>query len=149
MLIIKNFSADVDSFLKAEALAKAEGRRVDHVIVNDDISIEDDATFNKRRRGVAGTVFVHKILGAAAMEGYSLLQLKELGNSVIRRLHTLGVALSPAKDPTKGEVSFTLEDNEAYYGVGIHGEKGYRKEVFYSSEKLAIELMNKLKSVYR
>lgn len=149
LFIIKNFKADVESFLTAESIAKEEGRLVDHVIVSDDVSIEDDASFNKRRRGVAGTVFVHKILGAAALEGYSLEQLTDIGHSVIRNLHTLGVALSPATNPTQDNVSFTLQNNEVFYGVGIHGEKGYRKEVLSSSEKLAIELMNKLKSIYR
>lgn len=149
LFIIKNFKADVESFLTAESLAKEEGRLVDHVIVNDDVSIEDDASFNKRRRGVAGTIFVHKILGAAALEGYSLQQLTDIGRSVILNLHTLGVALSPATDPIQGKASFTLQDDEVFYGVGIHGEKGYRKEVLFSSEKLAIELMNKLKSIYR
>ncbi|MDZ5606172.1 DhaKLM operon coactivator DhaQ [Bacillus pseudomycoides] len=149
LLIIKNFKADVENFLTAESLAKEEGRLIDHVIVNDDVSIEDDASFNKRRRGVAGTIFVHKILGAAALEGYSLQQLTDIGRSVIRNLHTLGVALSPATNPIQGKASFTLQDNEVFYGIGIHGEKGYRKEVLSSSEKLAIELMNKLKSIYR
>ncbi|CAI8833965.1 PTS-dependent dihydroxyacetone kinase, dihydroxyacetone-binding subunit DhaK [Bacillus pseudomycoides] len=149
LLIIKNFQADVENFLTAESLAKEEGRLVDHVIVNDDVSIEDDASFNKRRRGVAGTIFVHKILGAAALEGHSLQQLTGIGHSVIRNLHTLGVALSPATDPIQGKTSFTLQDNEVFYGVGIHGEKGYRKEMLSSSEKLAVELMNKLKSIYR
>lgn len=149
LFIIKNFKADVESFLTAESLAKQEGRLIDHVIVNDDVSIEDDASFNKRRRGVAGTIFVHKILGAAALEGYSLQQLTDIGHSISRNLHTLGVALSPANNPVQDKVSFTLQDNEVFYGVGIHGEKGYRKEVLSSSEKLAIELLNKLKSIYR
>ncbi|HZG85368.1 DhaKLM operon coactivator DhaQ [Paenibacillus sp.] len=149
LLIVKNFAADVDSFLQAEASARAEGRSVDHVVVNDDVSIEDDATYTKRRRGVAGTVLVQKIVGAAAREGYDLTRLKALGDAVVSRLHTLGVALSPANDPTKGKPSFALEPNEAYYGVGIHGEKGYRKEAFSSSEKLAVELFNKLKRMYR
>ena len=149
LLIVKNFAADVDSFLRAEALARAEGRRVDHVIVSDDVSIEDDASYTKRRRGVAGTVFVHKILGGAAREGYSLEQLKTLGEAVMPCLHTLGAALSPANDPTTGGAAWTLGDNEAYYGVGIHGEKGYRIEAFSSSEKLAVELFNKLKRTYR
>lgn len=149
LLIIKNFQADVQNFLTAEALAKEEGRSIDHVIVNDDVSVEDDVSYNKRKRGVAGTILVHKILGAAANEGYNLQQLKTLGISVVQNLHTLGVALSPANNPNQTEPSFTLNDNEVYYGIGIHGEKGYRKEEFYSSEKLAIELMNKLKSLYR
>lgn len=149
LLIIKNFQADLQNFLTAEALAKEEGRSIDHVIVNDDVSVEDDVSYNKRKRGVAGTILVHKILGAAAKEGYNLQKLKTLGNSVVQNLHTLGVALSPANNPNQTEPSFTLNDNEVYYGIGIHGEKGYRKEEFYSSEKLAIELMNKLKSLYR
>ncbi|MBH5318469.1 DhaKLM operon coactivator DhaQ [Paenibacillus sp. GSMTC-2017] len=149
LMIVKNFKADVDNFLTAESIATKEGRSVDHIIVNDDVSIENDATFNKRRRGVAGTVFVHKIVGAAATEGYSLHELKEIGTSVVSHLHTLGVALTPAHNPFQKEPSFTLEDHEVYFGVGIHGEEGYRKETFDSSEKIAIELMNKLKSIYR
>lgn len=149
LMVVKNFKADVDNFLTAESIAQKEGRSVDHILVNDDVSIENDATFNKRRRGVAGTVFVHKIVGAAATEDYSLQELKEIGSSVVSNLHTLGVALTPANNPTQTETSFTLENHEVYFGVGIHGEKGYRKETFDSSEKLAIELMNKLKSIYR
>lgn len=149
LLIIKNFKADVESFLAAEAMAKEEGRNVDHVIVDDDVSVEEDSSYSKRKRGVAGTVLVHKILGAAACEGYSLRQLKELGVSVIRNLRTLGVALTPANNPEEHEPPFTLRESEVYFGIGIHGEKGYRKEGFSSSERLAIELMNKLRSLYR
>ncbi|KAA0743369.1 DhaKLM operon coactivator DhaQ [Bacillus sp. AY3-1] len=149
LFIIKNFKNDVANFLAAEQVAKEEGRQIDHIIVNDDVSIEDDASFNKRRRGVAGTVFVQKILGAAALEDHSLEELTMLGQSIIKNLHTLGVALSPANDPVKGKASFSLNDDEVFYGVGIHGEKGYRKEALSSSEILAIELMNKLKSIYR
>ncbi|WP_238188453.1 DhaKLM operon coactivator DhaQ [Paenibacillus sp. L3-i20] len=149
LMIVKNFKADVNNFLTAQTIAAKEGRSVDHILVNDDVSIENDATFNKRKRGVAGTVFVHKIVGAAATEGYSLQELKEIGTTVVSHLHTLGVALSPAHNPIQREHSFTLEEHEVYYGVGIHGEEGYRKETFDSSEKLAIELMNKLKSIYR
>ncbi len=149
LLIIKNFKADLDSFLKAESIAKQEGWTVEHVIVSDDVSIEDDNTFNKRKRGVAGTVFVHKILGAAARDGYSLNELKQIGQSVISHLHTLGVALSPVTHPESDKSSFVMQDNEVFYGIGIHGEVGYRKEEFHSSEILAIELINKLKSIYR
>lgn len=149
LFIIKNFKDDVENFLAAKQIAKEEGRQIDHIIVNDDVSIEDDASFNKRRRGVAGTVFVQKILGTAALEGHSLEELTAIGRSITENLHTLGVALSPANDPVKGKASFTLNEDEVFYGVGIHGEKGYRKESLSSSEILAIELMNKLKSIYR
>lgn len=148
LLIIKNFKADVESFLLAESMAKAEGRIVDHIIVNDDVSVEE-ISYQKRKRGVAGTIFVHKILGAAAREGYSLETLKEMGQSVIHNLHTLGVALTPAQHPFQEQLPFTLKDDEVYFGIGIHGEKGYRKEKFTSSERLAVELFNKLKSIYR
>ncbi|WP_033707462.1 dihydroxyacetone kinase subunit DhaK, partial [Bacillus mycoides] len=139
----------VENFLAAEQVAREEGRQIDHIIVNDDVSIEDDASFNKRRRGVAGTVFIQKIVGAAAESGHSLEELTALGQAVIQNLHTLGVALSPANDPVQGKAAFTLNDDEVFYGVGIHGEQGYRKEALSSSEILAIELMNKLKSIYR
>ena len=148
LLIIKNFKADMDGFLLAESIAKQEGFIVDHIIVSDDVSVEDDNSFNKRKRGVAGTVFAHKILGAAALDGHSLTQLTNIGESVIKHLHTLGVALSPANHPFQENGSFTLQDNEVSYGIGIHGEKGYRTEKFHSSEQMAIELMNKLKSTY-
>ena len=148
LLIIKNFAADLASFLEAKAEARSEGRKVEHVIVNDDVSIENNRSFEKRRRGVAGTIFVHKILGAAAREGLSLAELKELGDSVITNLSTLGVALSQADLTGEALPHFELGDNEVYFGVGIHGEKGYRKEPLVSSEILAVELLNKLKSLY-
>ncbi|MED4080669.1 DhaKLM operon coactivator DhaQ [Halalkalibacterium halodurans] len=149
LLIIKNFVADLATFLSAEVQARAEGRDVAHVIVNDDVSVESDASFEKRRRGVAGAVLVHKIIGAAAKEGYSLEALKEVGEQVVKNLATLGVALTHADLPERREPQFLLEEGEVYFGVGIHGEQGYRKEKLVSSELLAVELVNKLKSLYR
>lgn len=143
LLIIKNFEADVTNFLEAEKLAKKEGLLVDHVIVNDDCSIEE-GSYKKRRRGVAGTIFVHKILGAAAREGMSLEELKKLGEAVILATNTLGVALASGKTIGSEEPVFVLEKGQISYGIGIHGESGYREEPFYSSEYLANELINKL-----
>lgn len=143
LLIIKNFEADVTNFLEAEKLAKKEGLLVDHVIVNDDCSIEE-GSYKKRRRGVAGTIFVHKILGAAAREGMSLEELKKLGEAVILATNTLGVALASGKEMGSEEPVFVLEKGQISYGIGIHGESGYREEPFYSSEYLANELINKL-----
>lgn len=147
LLIIKNFEKDVANFLEAEALALAEGIKVDHVIVNDDCSIEE-GSYKKRRRGVAGTILVHKILGAAAKEGKNLQELKELGEEVIASMNTLGVALASGKTIGSEEAVFTLEKNEISFGIGIHGESGYRKESFFSSEYLANELINKLLTQY-
>jgi len=147
LLIIKNFDVDVASFLKAEQLAIEKGHQVKHVIVNDDCSI-DKSNFKKRRRGVAGTVFVHKILGAAAHKGYSLEELETLGMDVVRSMNTLGVALYPGSIPGKDQPLFTLTDDQISFGIGIHGESGYRTEPLYSSELLANELVNKLKVHY-
>ncbi|MGO3732518.1 MAG: DhaKLM operon coactivator DhaQ [Vagococcus sp.] len=147
LLIIKNFEADVAHFLEAEQLARKEGLNVEHVIVNDDCSIEE-GSYQKRRRGVAGTVLVHKILGAAARDGLSLMALKELGERVIYATNTLGVALSSGRALGKDSPAFDLKPGEISYGIGIHGEAGYRKEPFFSSEYLANELVNKLLSQY-
>ncbi|NKC68916.1 dihydroxyacetone kinase subunit DhaK [Vagococcus fluvialis] len=148
LLIIKNFEADVTAFLEAEKLAKEAGLLVDHVIVNDDCSIEE-GSYKKRRRGVAGTVFVEKILGAAAQSGMTLSELKMLGEEVILATNTLGVALASGKEVGSEAEIFHLEKGQISFGIGIHGEAGYREETFFSSEYLANELINKLLAQYK
>ena len=148
LLIIKNFEADVTAFLEAEKLAKEAGLLVEHVIVNDDCSIEE-GSYKKRRRGVAGTVFVEKILGAAAQSGMTLGELKMLGEEVILATNTLGVALASGKEVGSEAEIFHLEKGQISFGIGIHGEAGYREETFFSSEYLANELINKLLAQYR
>ena len=147
LLIIKNFEKDVESFLAGRLLAMDQGHQVAYVIVNDDCSLEENS-FQKRRRGVAGTVFVHKILAAAAESGLSLEDLKTLGEKVVRASNTLGLALSPAVVSKEHQAQFQLAEDELSIGVGIHGEPGYRIEKLHSSERLAIELVNKLKNHY-
>ena len=148
LLIIKNFEADVTAFLEAEKLAKEAGLLVEHVIVNDDCSIEE-GSYKKRRRGVAGTIFVEKILGAAAQSGMTLSELKILGEEVILATNTLGVALASGKEVGSEAEIFHLEKGQISFGIGIHGEAGYREETFFSSEYLANELINKLLAQYR
>lgn len=147
-MIVKNFEADVANFLAASALAKADGHQVAHVIVNDDCSIEK-SNFKKRRRGVAGTVFVHKIVGAAAANGLDLASLTTLATEVVASMNTLGVALAPGTVPGSSVPQFSLDVSDISFGIGIHGEAGYRTEPLESSEKLANELVNKLKIHYR
>lgn len=148
LLIIKNFEADVTAFLEAEKLAKEAGLLVEHVIVNDDCSIEE-GSYKKRRRGVAGTIFVEKILGAAAQSGMTLSELKMLGEEVILATNTLGVALASGKEVGSEAEIFHLEEGQISFGIGIHGEAGYREETFFSSEYLANELINKLLAQYK
>ena len=148
LLIIKNFEADVTAFLEAEKLAKEAGLLVEHVIVNDDCSIEE-GSYKKRRRGVAGTIFVEKILGAAAQSGMTLSELKTLGEEVILATNTLGVALASGKEVGSEAEIFHLGKGQISFGIGIHGEAGYREEPFFSSEYLANELINKLLAQYK
>ncbi len=144
-VIIKNFEEDVKSFILGIELAKEDGHDVEYALVNDDCSVEND-TYQKRRRGVAGTVLVIKILGAAAAKGSSLSELKDLANEVILSINTLGVALSSSTLPTEDSPIFDLPEDMISYGIGIHGESGYRLEDYQNSGVLALELFNKLKS---
>ncbi|GEN56103.1 DhaKLM operon coactivator DhaQ [Halolactibacillus alkaliphilus] len=148
LLIVKNFASDVEVFTEAKRLAKQKGHHVEMVIVSDDVSVDNKETYSKRKRGVAGTVLIYKILGYFKQHGLSLSELCTIADDLMPHLFTLGVALSSAALP-ETDPFFSLASNEVYFGVGIHGEKGYRKEPFQSSEQLAIELYNKLKHLHR
>ncbi|MUV36816.1 Phosphoenolpyruvate--glycerone phosphotransferase [Lentibacillus sp. JNUCC-1] len=144
LLIVKNYSGDIMNFEMAMELADMEDIPVKHVVVNDDIALED--TQSADRRGVAGTLFVHKILGAAAEIGTALEDLQKIGNDVVANMASLGVALTPATVPEVGKPGFELADNELEYGIGIHGESGYRRENIKSSKAIAEELVSQLKN---
>lgn len=143
LLIVKNFQEDKQQFEQAAEALEQLGYQVGLVYVADDVSI-NPKTKELRSRGVAGTVIVHKILGAAADQGLSLAQLVQLGQEVVDNLFTLGVALTSAQLPNQVKADFQLAADEIFYGVGIHGEPGYRKEPLVSSELLGRELVNKL-----
>ncbi|NLJ18503.1 DhaKLM operon coactivator DhaQ [Globicatella sulfidifaciens] len=147
-IIIKNFAEDLAEFSVAIKKARAEGIPIKYVIAHDDISIET-SNYQVRHRGVAGTVFLHKILGEAAKNGASLDELEALALQLSTRIYTLGVAVSPASIPGNKKPLFELNENEIFYGIGIHGEPGYRKQPFISSEILANELINKLKMKFK
>lgn len=143
-LIIKNYTGDVMNFDMAKDLAELENIKVDSIVVDDDIAVED-STFTAGRRGVAGTVFMHKILGAAADTGATIEEIKALAESVTANLASIGLALSPATNPEVGEPGFELGDEEIEFGIGIHGEPGYRKEKLQSSLEMAREFVSQLK----
>lgn len=146
-LVIKNYTGDVMNFEMAQDLAEAEGIKVDHVVVDDDIAVED-SLYTAGKRGIAGTVLVHKILGAAAEEGKSLEEIKELADRLVPNIKSIGVALSPATNPEVGTPGFEIDDDEIEYGVGIHGEPGYRREKLQPSRELATELVEQLKKEF-
>lgn len=143
IFIVKNFEADITQFKLAAKQLKTTGYNVQILIIDDDASV-DPQTKDIRKRGVAGTVLIHKILGAAASQGLDADKLLELGRIVNDNLYTLGVAMTGVELPSENKPSFDLEENQIFYGVGIHGETGYRREEFISSELLGRELVNKL-----
>lgn len=142
-MVIKNYSGDVMNFEMAQDMADMEGIQVASVIVDDDIAVED-SLYTQGRRGVAGTILVHKILGEAARSGQSLEEIKTLADKLGKNIHTVGLALSGATVPEVGKPGFVLADDEIEFGIGIHSEPGYRREKMRTSKELAKELVTKL-----
>lgn len=143
-LVIKNYTGDVMNFEMAQEMAELEDIEIETIVVDDDVAVED-STFTAGKRGIAGTVLVHKILGAAAEDGKSLQEIKDIADKLIPNIKSIGVALSPATNPEVGSPGFEIEDDEIEFGVGIHGEPGYRREKLQPSSDLAKELVDKLK----
>jgi phosphoenolpyruvate---glycerone phosphotransferase subunit DhaK len=144
-LVVKNYTGDVINFEMAKEMAEEnDGIKVDYVITNDDIAVED-STWTEGRRGVAGTVLVHKICGGMAENGASLAEIKEESEKVIKEMATLGLALSPATVPQAGKPGFELADDEIEFGIGIHGEPGYKKLKLQTSVEMAKEFYEKIK----
>ncbi|MCK3942346.1 DhaKLM operon coactivator DhaQ [Streptococcus suis] len=148
-LIVKNFEADLENFGQAIAQARQEGIAVKYIVSHDDISVDTKDNFRMRHRGLAGTILLHKVLGAAALSGYNLDQLEQLGLSLATEIATIGFATKSASLPDVSQPLFDLADGEISYGIGIHGEEGYRTVTYESSEQLANEIVNKLKLKFR
>lgn len=143
LLIIKNYSGDIMNFDMAAEMAEMEGIEVQKVVVNDDVAVEN-STYTTGRRGVAGTVFVHKIAGAAAESGMEIAKVKEIANRVIANVRTMGMSLGPCTVPALGKPSFSLEENEIEMGLGIHGEPGTHKEELRSADELSEYMLGKI-----
>lgn len=139
-MVIKNYQGDVMNFEMAGEMAQMEGIDVDYVIVNDDIVVEK----KEDRRGVCGTLFVHKTLGAMAENGASLAEIKEMAEKIVKDIKSIGMATTPCINPADGKESFTLADNEIEMGIGIHGEEGIQKEEMKSADEIVKEMVDKL-----
>jgi dihydroxyacetone kinase-like protein len=137
LFIVKNYEGDLMNFTMAAEMA---GREVATVVTDDDVAVET-STYSTGRRGVAGTLVVEKMVGAAAETGTRLAALKDLGDEVNRRTRSMGVALTPCTVPAAGRPNFTLADNEMEMGVGIHGEPGRRRVALASADAIAGELL--------
>lgn len=146
-VVIKNYTGDVMNFEIAQEFAEAEGIETAAIIVDDDIAMED-STYTAGRRGIAGTVFMHKIIGYYADQGKSLSDLKAIAEKVNDNLKSIGLALTAATVPEVGKPGFDIANDEFEYGIGIHGEPGYRREKIKPAKEMAAELIGRLKEEF-
>ena len=143
LLIIKNYTGDVMNFEMAADMAADEDIVVDKVVVADDVAVEN-STWTTGRRGIAGTVFVHKIAGACAETGADLPEVKRIAEKVIANVRSMGMAVSPCTVPAVGKPGFDLADDEVEIGIGIHGEPGTHREKISSVNNTVEHLVGKI-----
>lgn len=143
LLVIKNYTGDILNFEMAAEMAEAEGIKVDSVVVNDDVAVEN-STWTSGRRGIAGTIFVHKLAGAKAEAGAELDEVKRVAEKVIANVRSMGMALTPCIVPSAGKSSFTLAENEVEIGMGIHGEPGTHREEIKTADEIVDHLLGKI-----
>jgi triose/dihydroxyacetone kinase / FAD-AMP lyase (cyclizing) len=140
LLVVKNYTGDRLNFGLAAEMARAEGIPVEMIVVDDDVALSgsDRAT---GARGLAGTIFIHKLVGAAAAEGRSLAELVAIGRAAVRSLATMGVSFSAGTSPAVGRPSFELGEQEMELGLGIHGEPGVKRTQLQAADKLTETLL--------
>jgi dihydroxyacetone kinase, DhaK subunit len=143
LLVVKNYTGDVMNFEMAGEMADAEGIKVASVVVNDDVAVKN-STWTIGRRGIAGTVFVHKIAGAKAESGASLEEVKSVAEKVIANVRSMGMALTSCIVPAAGKPTFTLGENEMEIGMGIHGEPGTHRDTLKSADEITEHLVGKI-----
>jgi dihydroxyacetone kinase-like protein len=137
LFVVKNYSGDVMNFEMAAEMCEGKNATV---LVNDDVAVEN-SSHTTGRRGVAGTVIVEKVVGSLAEAGGDLAQCKALGERVIARTASMGVAFTSCIVPAAGTATFRVGDDEMEVGVGIHGEPGRRRARLASADAIAAELL--------
>jgi len=147
LLVIKNYSGDIMNFGLSKDMAEADDKKVATVIVKDDVAVED-STYSTGRRGIAGTVFVHKIAGAMAEKGASLEEVERAANKAIANIRSMGMAMSACTLPAVGKPGFVLAENEMEVGMGIHGEPGIERTSIKSAKETAKTLLEKILKDY-
>lgn len=143
LMVIKNYTGDVMNFEMAGEMAEADGIKVKQVVVNDDVAVKD-SLYTVGRRGVAGTVFVHKIAGAKAEAGADLDEVQSVAQKVIDNVRTMGAAIRPCTVPAAGKPGFELAEDEMEVGIGIHGEPGTYREKIKSADEITDVLLEKI-----
>lgn len=143
LMVIKNYTGDVMNFEMAGDMARDEGIKVAQVVVNDDVAVKD-STWTVGRRGVAGTVFVHKIAGALAEQGAELEEVQAVAQKVIDNVRTMGAAIEPCTVPAAGKPGFELPEDEMEVGIGIHGEPGTHREKVKTADEITDLLLDQI-----
>ena len=143
LCIVKNYTGDVMNFEMAIDMAKDEGIDAQYVVVNDDVAVKD-SLYTTGRRGVAGTILVHKIAGAKAETGASLDEVVATAAKVISNVRTMGMAITPCTVPAAGKPGFDLADNEMEIGIGIHGEPGTHRDKIRTADEIVDMLLDKI-----
>ena len=143
LCIVKNYTGDVMNFEMAIDMAKDEGIDAQYVVVNDDVAVKD-SLYTTGRRGVAGTILVHKIAGAKAETGASLDEVVATATKVISNVRTMGMAITPCTVPAAGKPGFDLADNEMEIGIGIHGEPGTHRDKIRTADEIVDMLLDKI-----
>ncbi len=143
LMVIKNYTGDVMNFEMAAEMAEMEGIKVKQVVVNDDVAVKD-SLYTVGRRGVAGTVFVHKIAGALAETGADLDAVQAVAQKVIDNVRTMGAATLPSTIPASGKPGFELAEDEMEVGIGIHGEPGTHREKMMTANEITDHLLEKI-----
>jgi triose/dihydroxyacetone kinase / FAD-AMP lyase (cyclizing) len=143
LLVVKNYTGDRLNFGLAAEMARAQGIPVEMVIVDDDVALKGTGQATGAR-GLAGTVFIHKLLGAAAVEGKSLVELAAIGKAAVASLATMGVSFSAGTSPAVGKPSFELGEHEMELGLGIHGEPGIKRTELQPADQLTETLLGEI-----
>jgi dihydroxyacetone kinase-like protein len=143
LMVIKNYSGDLMNSEMASEMAEAEGVEVTRVIVNDDVAVEN-STWTTGRRGIAGTVFVHKIAGAMASQGASLAKVTAVAEKANANIRSMGMALTPCIVPVAGKANFSLAEDEMEIGMGIHGEPGISRSKLEMADNVVATLVEKI-----
>ncbi len=143
LLVVKNYTGDRLNFGLAAEMARSEGIPVEMIIVEDDVAL-NGATSATGARGLAGTIFIHKLVGAAAAEGKSLAEVASIGRAAVDSLATMGVSFSAGTSPSVGKPSFELEEDEMELGLGIHGEPGVTRTHLQPADELTERLLTEI-----
>jgi dihydroxyacetone kinase len=140
LLVVKNYTGDRLNFGLAAEMARAEGISVEMVIVDDDVALKGTGQATGAR-GLAGTIFIHKLVGAAAAEGKSLADIAAMGRAAVESLATMGVSFSAGTSPAVGRPNFELGEHEMELGLGIHGEPGVKRMRLQTADELTDTLL--------